>query len=94
MPIVIHHIASVLHLRISPSADEISTGAQQEIAMTILVAGATGVIGRQVVAQLVRRGADARTLLRDMAKANLPAGVAAVRYDLLDVDSLKMPTGV
>ena len=57
--------------------------------MTILVTGATGNVGRQVVEQLVKRGADVRTLVRDPAKANLPAGVAVVQGDLLDVDSLR-----
>src|SRR3569832_1045090 len=57
--------------------------------MTILVTGATGTIGRHVVEQLVKRGADVRALARDPAKANLPAGVAVVEGDLLDVDSLR-----
>ncbi|OJH33786.1 NmrA family NAD(P)-binding protein [Cystobacter ferrugineus] len=38
--------------------------------MTILVTGATGTVGRQVVDQLVKRGADVRALVRDTAKAN------------------------
>ena len=54
--------------------------------MTILVTGATGTVGRQVVEQLVKRGADVRALVRDPAKANFPAGVAVVQGDLLDVD--------
>ena len=57
--------------------------------MTILVTGATGNIGRQVVEQLVTRGADVRVLVRDPAKANLPAGVAVSQGDLLDVDSVR-----
>lgn len=57
--------------------------------MTILVTGATGTIGRQVVEQLVRRGADVRALVRDPAKANLPAGVGIAQGDLLDVDALR-----
>lgn len=57
--------------------------------MTILVIGATGQIGRQVVDQLIRRGADVRALVRDPAKANLPAGVAVVEGHLLDIDSLR-----
>jgi uncharacterized protein YbjT (DUF2867 family) len=57
--------------------------------MTILVTGATGTIGRNVVAQLVRRGAGVRALVRDPAKADLPAGVDVVKGDLLDVDSLR-----
>jgi uncharacterized protein YbjT (DUF2867 family) len=46
--------------------------------MTILVTGATGTIGRQVVEQLTKRGADLRALVRDPAKANFPAGVSVV----------------
>ena len=57
--------------------------------MTILVTGATGTIGRHVVEQLVKRGADVRALVRNPAKANFPAGVVAVQGDLLDVDSLR-----
>ena len=57
--------------------------------MTILVTGATGTVGRNVVDQLLARGADVRALVRDPAKADLPAGVAVVKGDLLDVDSLR-----
>jgi uncharacterized protein YbjT (DUF2867 family) len=57
--------------------------------MTILVTGATGQIGRHVVEQLIHRGADVRALVRDPARANLPAGVTVVQGDLLDVDSLR-----
>jgi uncharacterized protein YbjT (DUF2867 family) len=57
--------------------------------MTILVTGATGTVGRHVVQQLVSRGAEIRALVRDPAKANLPAGVNLVRGDLLDVASLR-----
>lgn len=57
--------------------------------MTILVTGATGTVGRQVVEQLVKRGADVRALVRDPSKANFPAGVDVVRGDLLDVDSVR-----
>jgi Predicted nucleoside-diphosphate-sugar epimerases len=57
--------------------------------MTILVTGATGNVGRQVVEQLVKRGADVRALVRDPAKAKFPAGVDVVKGDLLDVDSLR-----
>ena len=56
--------------------------------MTILVTGATGTIGTQVVARLVKRGADMRALVRDPAKAKLPEGVVAVRGDMLDVDAM------
>ena len=57
--------------------------------MTILITGATGNVGRQVVNQLVNRGADVRALVRDPARANLPAGVQTVQGDLLDVDALR-----
>ncbi len=57
--------------------------------MTILVTGATGNIGRQVVEHLVERGADVRALVRDPSKAVFPAGVSVVQGDFLDIDSLR-----
>jgi uncharacterized protein YbjT (DUF2867 family) len=57
--------------------------------MTILVLGATGAIGRHVVDQLVQRGVNVRALVRNPAKAALPAGVDVVQGDLLDPDSLR-----
>lgn len=57
--------------------------------MTILVTGATGTVGRHVVEQLVKRGANVRALVRDPAKANFAAGVDVVQGDLLDVDALR-----
>ena len=57
--------------------------------MTILVTGATGQIGRQVVQQLVQRGANVRALVRDPAKADFPASVELHQGDLLDPDSLR-----
>jgi len=57
--------------------------------MTILVTGASGNIGRQVVEQLVKRGADVRALVRDPAKTKFPAEVTVVQGDLLDPDSLR-----
>lgn len=57
--------------------------------MTILVTGATGTVGRNVVEQLARRGASVRALVRDPSKASFPAGVTTVQGDLLDVDSLR-----
>ncbi len=57
--------------------------------MTILVTGATGNVGHNVVDQLVKRGADVRALVRYPAKADFPAGVAVVKGDLLDVGSLR-----
>jgi uncharacterized protein YbjT (DUF2867 family) len=57
--------------------------------MTILVTGATGTVGRSVVEQLIKRGADVRALVRDPAKASFPAGVTSVKGDLLDVESMR-----
>ena len=57
--------------------------------MTILVTGASGTIGRQVVEQLVQRGANVRALVRDPAKADFPKGVSVVKGDLMDPDSLR-----
>lgn len=57
--------------------------------MTILVTGATGRVGRHVVQQLVKRGADLRVLSRNPAKADVPTGVEVVKGDLLDIDSLR-----
>ncbi|ALN74667.1 SDR family oxidoreductase [Aureimonas sp. AU20] len=57
--------------------------------MTILVTGATGTVGRNVIEQLISRGADVRALVRDPAKANLPSNVDLVQGDLLDVDAIR-----
>ncbi|WP_105423343.1 SDR family oxidoreductase [Neorhizobium sp. T25_27] len=57
--------------------------------MTILVTGATGNVGSQVVEHLVKRGADVRALVRDPSKAVFPAGVSVVQGDFLDIDSLR-----
>jgi uncharacterized protein YbjT (DUF2867 family) len=63
--------------------------------MTILVTGASGNVGRNVVEQLVKRGADVRALVRDPSKASFAAGVDVAQGDLLDVDALRQAfTGV
>lgn len=63
--------------------------------MTILVTGATGRVGSQVVKQLVQRGAQVRVLVRDPAKADFPADVEIVQGDLLNLDALRTAfTGV
>ncbi|MEW2635191.1 NAD(P)H-binding protein [Streptomyces sp. NPDC048389] len=56
--------------------------------MTNLVTGATGTVGRQVVAELLRRGKPVRALTRDPAKADFPDGVEVVRGDLTDAETL------
>ncbi len=57
--------------------------------MTILITGATGIIGTEVVTQLVARGAPVRALVRDPYRTRLPGGVVPVRGNLLDVPSLR-----
>ncbi len=57
--------------------------------MTILVTGATGTVGRQVVEHLSNRGANVRALVRDPSKAHFPSSVSMVQGDLLDVDALR-----
>ncbi|GGS41087.1 NmrA family NAD(P)-binding protein [Streptomyces violaceus] len=54
----------------------------------ILVTGATGTVGRQVVAELLARGQAVRALTRDAAKAVFPDGVEVVEGDLTDPGSL------
>jgi uncharacterized protein YbjT (DUF2867 family) len=55
----------------------------------ILVTGAAGTVGRQVVIQLAARGQHVRAVTRDPASAGLPAGVAVVAADLTDPASLE-----
>jgi uncharacterized protein YbjT (DUF2867 family) len=55
----------------------------------ILVTGATGHVGRELVGQLVDRGENVRVLVRDLGRAAaLPAAVERSVGDLLDTDSL------
>jgi uncharacterized protein YbjT (DUF2867 family) len=56
--------------------------------MTTLVTGATGVIGRAVVAQLLKAGVPVRALSREPARAQLPQGCAVVHGDLGDPATL------
>nr|WKF59471.1 NAD(P)H azoreductase [Paraburkholderia busanensis] len=57
--------------------------------MAILVTGSTGVIGKQVLAQLSGAGVEIRALTRSPEKAQFPAGVTAVQGDLSDIDGLR-----
>jgi len=50
--------------------------------MIITVAGATGNVGRHLVAELVAAGHKVRALTRNPAKADLPPGAEAVAADL------------
>jgi uncharacterized protein YbjT (DUF2867 family) len=56
--------------------------------MNILVTGATGFVGRNVVDQLIRAGASVRALTRNPATARLPAEVEVVQGDLYEPASL------
>ncbi|MFI6931128.1 NAD(P)H-binding protein [Streptomyces sp. NPDC050287] len=55
----------------------------------ILVTGATGTIGSEVVRQLAGRGEKVRAMTRDPAKAQVPEGVEVVRGDFLDAGSVQ-----
>jgi uncharacterized protein YbjT (DUF2867 family) len=61
---------------------------KREEAGVILVTGATGRVGRQLVTQLAAHGAAVRAVARDPDAAGLPAGVEVVRADLADSGSL------
>jgi uncharacterized protein YbjT (DUF2867 family) len=54
----------------------------------VLVTGATGRIGRQVVDELLRAGASVRALTRQPGQAALPAGVEVVAGDFTVPESL------
>lgn len=55
---------------------------------SVLVVGATGNVGRQVVAQLAAEGVATRALARDPGATRFPAGVEVVRGDLSEPESL------
>ncbi|MDM7923791.1 MAG: NmrA family NAD(P)-binding protein [Pyrinomonadaceae bacterium] len=58
--------------------------------MKILVLGATGTVGSQVVAELLGRGVEVSALTRSKeSAAKLPAGVAAEIGDLQDPDTIR-----
>jgi len=54
----------------------------------ILVTGATGTIGRQVVSQLLSTDARVRAMTRNPDAPGMPPAVEVVRGDLTDADSL------
>lgn len=58
--------------------------------MSILVTGSTGKIGSKVVSQLAQQGMHVRALTRTPEKAQFPAGVTAVKGDLLDPDAMRV----
>ncbi len=53
----------------------------------ILITGATGTIGRELIQQLSNTGAAVRAMVRNPAKAAFPAGVEVVRGDFTEPDS-------
>ncbi|MCD0444037.1 NmrA family NAD(P)-binding protein [Glycomyces sp. A-F 0318] len=57
--------------------------------MAILVTGATGNVGRHLVARLAAAGHPVRALTRDPAAARFPEGVEAVAGDLTDRASVE-----
>jgi uncharacterized protein YbjT (DUF2867 family) len=61
---------------------------EQKETIMILVTGATGTVGRELVAELARRGAKVRALSRNPGAAAFPAGVETVAADLGDPGTL------
>ncbi|MEU6999421.1 NAD(P)H-binding protein [Nonomuraea sp. NPDC046570] len=59
----------------------------------ILITGATGTIGSELVRLLARRGAQVRALTRDPSRARVPAGVELVAGDFGDPGSLARAAG-
>jgi uncharacterized protein YbjT (DUF2867 family) len=57
--------------------------------MAILVAGASGTIGSQVLSFLDPKTVEVRALTRSPETARFPAGITAVKGDLSDVDGFK-----
>ena len=58
----------------------------------ILITGATGTIGRELIQQLSNTGAAVRAMVRNPAKAAFPAGVEVVRGDFTEPDSDRKST--
>jgi uncharacterized protein YbjT (DUF2867 family) len=58
------------------------------VVLMILVTGATGTIGSEVVRQLAERGEKVRALTRDLSKMKAPNGVEVARGDYLDPASV------
>lgn len=57
--------------------------------MRLLVVGATGGLGRAVVAAALLRGHQVHALVRDPQRADLPVDVRVVRGDVLDAATLE-----
>jgi nucleoside-diphosphate-sugar epimerase len=61
--------------------------------MRVFVAGATGVLGRPLVDQLVAGGHDVRAIARHPPVAPVPAGVELLQTNLLEDDLLELVRG-
>jgi len=59
----------------------------------VLVAGATGVLGRALVPRLVADGHRVRAVAHDTSTAALPAGVELIEADLVEDDLLELVRG-
>jgi uncharacterized protein YbjT (DUF2867 family) len=57
--------------------------------MTTLVVGGTGKVGGETVRRLAERGEPVRVLSRSGEEASLPPGIAGVRGDLADPESVR-----
>ncbi|WP_330251308.1 SDR family NAD(P)-dependent oxidoreductase [Nocardia sp. NBC_00565] len=54
----------------------------------IVITGATGTIGSEIVRELAARGAPVRAVTRNPEQAQVPAGVEVIRGDYHDLDSM------
>ncbi|MEU7630097.1 NAD(P)H-binding protein [Nocardia sp. NPDC049220] len=54
----------------------------------IVITGATGTIGSEIIRQLVDRGEQVRAVTRNPERAEVPAGVEVVRGDYTDLPSI------
>ena len=61
--------------------------------MTVLVAGATGVLGRALIPRLIAGRHRVRAIARNASTADLPAEVEAIDADLLEDDLLELVDG-
>lgn len=69
--------------------EKLETVATSREEPVILVTGATGNVGREVVSQLLETGMAVRALTRSPASANLPDQVDVVRGDLSEPEALE-----
>ena len=72
-----------------PAPERATTSSAGRSTPSILVIGGTGIMGREVLAALARRGVPARALVRDPDRLAATDGVEAVVGDLRDPASLR-----